>query len=540
MDFADLPQKRELYCFNGFRFDVAERGLWFAGAPVTLKPKQFELLSYFVRNAGRVATKSELLDAVWADAFVEESTLARNVSWLRNTLGKYADGEIIETVAKLGYRFTPPVSVFERDEDTFIVEKQTLQYFRGTETITFDDEPRAKEEKQQSPSQNAALSPPRYSLRTISFSAALLVFVALAGIASFIYWNATPGESRAVAKTRIEKIAIDAARPTFDSGIDVRRGDLIAFSVDGGFNHRNGQIWTYEGDKNAVASNDFFYEKAAPWSLVAWIGTETDQSRYFQVSKINSITADRNGSLYFAVNKPRSDYTANSGTIVADVTLSRHAENERPQIKIGSTINLQNRYPNVGGYLDAWGSVWKKPEFAKITTEIMIVSTHYDPNRDNGSGSWEIVSATGKTSGEPLVVGDRIHLRNKFPGAGYLDSCGWVEHLPIYKDYKDQTTAVFTTESPNRDYGTGTWIVRSATESDGSPVLEGDSIGLENGFIVVVKGKVYKTGFLNVAGNVKDIPSFSDYDGASLVFTQNRSDGQPVLDIWTISLSKAF
>lgn len=169
----------------------------------------------------------------------------------------------------------------------------------------------------------------------------------------------------------------------------------------------------------------------------------------------------------------------------------------------------------------------------------MFVSTHYNPNRDNGSGSWEIVSATGKSSGEPLVVGDRIHLRNKFPDAGYLDACGWVEHLSAFKDFKDQTGAVFTTQSPNRDYGTGTWIVRSATESDGSPILEGDSIALENGFIVVVMGKVYKGGFLNVSGNVKDIPSFSDYDGSSLVFSQDRPSDQPILDIWTITVSKA-
>ena len=140
LDNAKLQQTRELYCFDGFRLDIAERRLWFADAPVALKPKQFDLLFYFVRNAGRTATKNELLDAVWADTFVEETTLARNVSWLRDTLGKYAKKEsIIETVPKLGYRFTPPVTISETDEDTIIVEKQTVQYFRGEETITIDD-----------------------------------------------------------------------------------------------------------------------------------------------------------------------------------------------------------------------------------------------------------------------------------------------------------------------------------------------------------------------------------------------------------------
>ena len=102
LDHAKLQQSRELYCFGGFRLDAAERRLWFADEQISLKPKQFDLLFYFVRNAGRVATKSELLDAVWADTYVEETTLARNVLWLRNALGTYTDGEaIIEIVPKL-------------------------------------------------------------------------------------------------------------------------------------------------------------------------------------------------------------------------------------------------------------------------------------------------------------------------------------------------------------------------------------------------------------------------------------------------------
>lgn len=533
LDNAKLQQTRELYRFGEFRLDESERRLWYADEPISLKPKQFDLLFYFVKSAGRTATKSELLEAVWADAFVDEATLARNVSWLRNALGKYAgEQSIIETVPKLGYRFTPQVEISD-DYDTIIVEKQTVQHFRGEETITFDETKLTKNKE----------TKPAKSFAVLGLPILLVFLVLIAGSGFLLYRNnaktaALSSESSADAEIKNEKIEIDAARQTFDSGIKIQRGDLITFIVAGEFKYGQNQTWTYEGDKDADVSNGYFFEKAAPWSLVGWIGTETDHSKYFQVSKINSITADRNGTLYFAVNKPQNDYTQNSGTLVADVALNRHAS-ERPNIKIGSVINLQNRYPNVGGYLDGWGDVWSKPEFAKITSETMFVSTHYNPNRDNGSGSWEIVSATGKSSGEPLVVGDRIHLRNKFRDAGYLDACGWIEHLPVFKDFKDQTGAIFTTQSPNRDYGTGTWIIRSATESDGSPVLEGDSLALENGFIVVVMGKVYKVGFLNVSGNVKDIPSFSDYDGSSLVFSQDRPSDQPVPDIWTITISKA-
>jgi hypothetical protein len=183
--------------------------------------------------------------------------------------------------------------------------------------------------------------------------------------------------------------------------------------------------------------------------------------------------------------------------------------------------------------------VWSKPEFRQVPTETMFVSTHDNPNRDNGSGSWEIVSASGRSNGEPLVVGDRVHLKNMYPDAGYLDACGWVEHLRVFENYSDQSGAVFTTKSPNRDNGTGIWIIRSATQEDGTPVLEGDSIAIESSYFINDEGNNRITGFLNVTGKVKDIPSFNDYDGSRLVFTQNISYDQPVIDIWTITISKA-
>ncbi len=115
--------------------------MWCGDAPVQLTPKQFDLLVYFVENAGRAAKKSELLDAVWADTYIEETTLARNVSWLRKKLGECADGEpFIETVPKFGYRFTAEVTLSADEENTLIIEEQTVQHIRGEEIIEFGDD----------------------------------------------------------------------------------------------------------------------------------------------------------------------------------------------------------------------------------------------------------------------------------------------------------------------------------------------------------------------------------------------------------------
>jgi hypothetical protein len=59
-----------------------------------------------VESGGKVADKEDLLRRVWQDAFVEEGSLARNVSTLRKLLGEGPrDHKYIVTVPKRGYRF---------------------------------------------------------------------------------------------------------------------------------------------------------------------------------------------------------------------------------------------------------------------------------------------------------------------------------------------------------------------------------------------------------------------------------------------------
>lgn len=94
---------RRVYEFDGFRLEPAERLLTRAGKPVALTPKIFDTLQLLVENSGCLVTKNEFMERVWRDAFVEEATLAQNISQLRKAIG---DAEAIETVPKKGYRFT--------------------------------------------------------------------------------------------------------------------------------------------------------------------------------------------------------------------------------------------------------------------------------------------------------------------------------------------------------------------------------------------------------------------------------------------------
>ena len=99
----------EVFRFGRFELDLQESSLRRDGVPVPLTPKAFSTLAVLVGNAGRLIDKETLLQSVWPDTFVEEVTLAQNISALRKALGESESDRYIETVPKRGYRFVAAV-----------------------------------------------------------------------------------------------------------------------------------------------------------------------------------------------------------------------------------------------------------------------------------------------------------------------------------------------------------------------------------------------------------------------------------------------
>ncbi len=329
---GNLQETKIIYRFGAFRLDAAERRLWCDDEPISLTPKQFDLLFYFVENVGRVKKKSELLDAVWTDTYIEESTLARNVSWLRKKLAEYgADGEgLIETVPKLGYRFTAQVTRPAEDEYTLIVEEQTIQHIRGEEVITIYDA-EIKTQRSEAVESKNSISPnlPVSSRRRVAASLILFItFVALAGIGFVVSRNQlnTNAETTGLnvkATITVKNITVDATQETVDTGLKVQPGDTIKISAMGIHQHGTDQTWTLAGDKTAKASADFAFQNADPRSLVAWIGNETDKTSYFQVSKNHTVKSDSGGYLFLTINDRKPQYTNNRGGLTVAVILLR-------------------------------------------------------------------------------------------------------------------------------------------------------------------------------------------------------------------------
>src|SRR5947209_4691005 len=99
-----------LFEFGPFSLNVRERLLLRGEESISLSPKVFDTLVVLVENAGHVLTKDELLNKLWPDSFVEESSLTQNISMLRKALGEdTTNPRYIETIPKRGYRFIADV-----------------------------------------------------------------------------------------------------------------------------------------------------------------------------------------------------------------------------------------------------------------------------------------------------------------------------------------------------------------------------------------------------------------------------------------------
>ncbi|MFN8556563.1 MAG: response regulator transcription factor [Dehalococcoidia bacterium] len=83
---ADHTQTQPV-TFGRMRLDPGRREVTRDGAVIALKPKEYDLLLFFVRNPGRVFSRDHLLQQVWGYDFVGGSrTVDVHVRWLREKI----------------------------------------------------------------------------------------------------------------------------------------------------------------------------------------------------------------------------------------------------------------------------------------------------------------------------------------------------------------------------------------------------------------------------------------------------------------------
>ncbi|MEY9870772.1 two-component system OmpR family response regulator [Streptacidiphilus sp. MAP12-33] len=83
------------------------------GRPVSLSPTEFKLLEYLMTNTGRVVSKMQILDHVWAYDFGGDLSIVESyISYLRRKMDSGAEGapKLIHTVRGVGYVLRRPAA----------------------------------------------------------------------------------------------------------------------------------------------------------------------------------------------------------------------------------------------------------------------------------------------------------------------------------------------------------------------------------------------------------------------------------------------
>ena len=94
----------EVIEIGGIILDKAAHQVKIDGVPIDLSFKEFELLTYFVKNKGVALSREKILNNVWNyDYFGDARTIDTHVKKLRSKMGD--KGRYIKTIWGLGYKF---------------------------------------------------------------------------------------------------------------------------------------------------------------------------------------------------------------------------------------------------------------------------------------------------------------------------------------------------------------------------------------------------------------------------------------------------
>jgi two-component system OmpR family response regulator len=99
------PQEAEtVYRVADLELDRLARKVHRAGEPIILQPREFRLLEYLMKNAGKVVTRTMLLEKVWDYHFDPQTNVIDvHMSRLRAKIDKGFDRPLLHTVRGSGY-----------------------------------------------------------------------------------------------------------------------------------------------------------------------------------------------------------------------------------------------------------------------------------------------------------------------------------------------------------------------------------------------------------------------------------------------------
>jgi DNA-binding response OmpR family regulator len=99
--------KHEVLNFDNLEINMTRREVKIDGEVIAIKPKEYELLTFFAQHQGQVLSREFILESVWGWDYIGDSrTVDVHVRWLREKIERDpANPRRIVTVRGAGYRF---------------------------------------------------------------------------------------------------------------------------------------------------------------------------------------------------------------------------------------------------------------------------------------------------------------------------------------------------------------------------------------------------------------------------------------------------
>jgi two-component system alkaline phosphatase synthesis response regulator PhoP len=95
-----------IYRFFGFELDLENHSLKKDGQDIHFSQKEFQLLKYLIRHAGKALEKDDILSSVWHyESNITTRTIDTHIARIRRKLMDQEENRIIQTVPTVGYRF---------------------------------------------------------------------------------------------------------------------------------------------------------------------------------------------------------------------------------------------------------------------------------------------------------------------------------------------------------------------------------------------------------------------------------------------------
>jgi two-component system OmpR family response regulator len=104
-----MPEMQTVLRVDDLEMDLISRKVCRGDEEIALQPREFKLLEFLMRNAGKTVTRTMLLENVWDFHFDPKTNIVEtHISRLRSKVDKGFNSELIETVRGAGYLLRAP------------------------------------------------------------------------------------------------------------------------------------------------------------------------------------------------------------------------------------------------------------------------------------------------------------------------------------------------------------------------------------------------------------------------------------------------